>query len=885
MDITTVFGTVIPGSSPGGWTINKKTQLMCFFVSCYVDDIIEIYIMNEMEKIFEELDVDFSVGVLEGDIKRRCLSFGKNKIEPKKKDYFLLYFLNQLKNPLNVILIFAGILTFSLGEHLDTYVIFSAVLVNIFITIFQESRTNKTFQELNKLKEFDVLVKRDSQKTVVQSEELVVGDIVFLNSGDKVPADMRIFEYSSLFIDESSFTGENLSVEKKDGDLVFSGSIVKKGYAIGIVVAVGENSEFGQILMELDGIKKKPSAIAEKMKKISIFIGLIAVFATFIIIAGGVYSGLPIYSLIVLGVSVAVSAIPEGLGASVSAALSVGMHRLLKKGILVKDLVSTETMASVDTILTDKTGTLTEGNMTLKEVFLNQNLKISRKEFLKYAYLASDAVFDFKNKQFVGDEMDIAIANEVEYGYLNLKCSEIEEGYEVLKILPFSSENMFFAKLVKNRASEKMYIFIKGAPELILEKSDSLSVQENEDFQKILKDNQGANSRFLGFAYVEIKNSDFDLDSCDLSADNLRFIGFISFLDPLKKSVEDVLRTVKEMDLDLIMVTGDSKEVAIAVAQESGLVEQGNDACLEGDDIERMTKEELYSVTRDIKVFARVSPKAKLKLAETFVHHGHRIAMTGDGVNDVLALSQADIGITFANASEAAREAASLILKKNDFTLILLAIDEARNVIKNIRKTVVYLLSSSFSELIVIFGALILGGPMPFLAIHILWANIVEEGLINFAFVFGKNKRDSSSKKFNSKILTKKIKKTMFLLGVFDGVFLLTLYLILWKSGLSEIKIQSLMFLALSLDFIFIAYAITDLNKSILKAKIFANKYLNFSVLAGLALICVAIFVEPVSNLLHLEPFSFIEIVYLMGFALADLVVIEMLKYFIFRKK
>ncbi len=843
--------------------------------------------MENLEDIFIDLEIDINVGVTGDFINLRREKFGVNEIEPKKQPGFLKLFLNQIKNPLNAILILAGVLTYFLGEHLDMFVIFAAVLVNICITIFQESRTNKTFQKLSKSKVFDVLVRRDSKKEVVQARELVVGDIVFLNPGDKIPADIRVVEQNELAIDEASFTGEAENVEKKDGELAFSGTIIKRGSAIGIVTAVGEQSEFGQILSELNSIEKKPSAIAEKMKRVTILIGAVAGLAIVLVIVGGVYSGLSIYTLIVLGISVAVSAIPEGLGASVSAALTVGMRRLLKKGILVKDLVSAETMASIDTILTDKTGTLTKGEMSMKDLFLNESIGLSEENFLLYTFLSSDASYDYKHEQFVGDEMDIAIANRLEQSGLfdneNL-YEEFREQYEVLKMLPFSSEKKFFAKFIQRREDKKMFVFAKGAPEIILEHATNLSEEEKEHYRDLLHREQGSESRFLGFGFKEVADVS-DISIFDLNLEDLQFSGFASFLDPLKDSVGEVLDTVKKMDLNLIMVTGDSKEVAMAVAEKSGLVVDGNITCLEGKDIQNLSKDELYEKMKEVKIFARVSPKDKLKLAQTFIERGHRIAMTGDGVNDVLAISQADIGITFANASEAARESASLVLEKNDFSLILTAVDEARNIIKNIRKTVIYLLSSSFSEVLVIFGALIVGGPMPFLAVHILWANIVEEGLINFAFVFGKNKKDETQGKIDSKILTKKIKEMMALLGIFDGVFLFIFYLIIWNLGYTEIKIQSLMFLALSLNFLFIAYALTDLEKPIFKTNIFANRYLNMSIFVGLTLIGVAVFWEPVRSLLHLEPFTAIEIIYLVLFAILDLIVVEILKYFLFEKR
>ena len=832
-----------------------------------------------MKKIefLKENHVSFDTGVLSVDVQKIRSQFGSNKIESKKENNFLDYFIEQLKNPLNLILILAGFFTLFLGEHLDTYVIFAAVLINMFISIFQESKTNKTFKKLNQSKKFDVLVRRDSQKTVIQADELVVGDIVFLQAGDKVPADMKIIEENIISIDESSFTGESRDIHKEPSEILFSGTLIKRGSAVGVVTAVGINSEFGKILVELEKIQKKPSSIEEKMKKLTLFIGGIALIATAFVVIGGVYSGLPLHALVTLGVSIAISAIPEGLAASVSASLSVAMYRLMKKGILVKDLVSTETMASIDTILTDKTGTLTEGNMSLRKIFLNKDLKINEDTFLEYAYLASDVSYDFKNKQFVGDEMDIAIVHKLEKN--GGKHMDIESKYKTLKILPFSSEERFFAKLVQEKRTKKMFVFIKGAGEKILEKSINLSDDSRKEYRDFLHKEQNSENRFLAFAYKNV-DSNIDIDTYKLTLDDIEFSGFGSFLDPLKDSVHETLSVVKDMDLNLIMITGDSKEVAIEVAKKSGLVISENSLCLEGSDIDRLSKDELYKICKDVKVFARVSPKSKLKLAETFIENGHRIAMTGDGVNDVLALSMADIGITFANASEAAREAASLVLVKNDFSLILTAIDEARNVIKNLRKTVVYLLSSSFSEIIVILFAMLLGGPMPFLAVHILWANIVEEGLINFAFIFGENKKSTKSGKVDSNILTKKVKKLTFLLGIFDGLLLLGLYLFLWKSGFETAKIQSLMFLALSLNFAFVAYALTDLENSILKTKIFANKYLNLSVLAGLSLLSLAIFWSPLRSILKLEIFSLVEVMYLVLFSFVYLIVVELLKYF-----
>ena len=847
-------------------------------------------------------------GLSSKEIEERRKELGANIFEEEKKETVFMQFIKEIKNPLNVILLIAAVGSFFLTEsgssYMDTIVIVFAVLLNIFISIFQSRKTNDTFNKLKNLKKYTILVKRDGKKQIIPVEELVVGDIVMLESGDRVPADMVLFWSRKLKVDESSFTGESAVVLKnslkknkkktkkiEDENKIFLGTIISSGEGEAIVTAVGEDTEFGRILLTLQDIEKRKSPMEKKMQKITFLVSIIAIIGAFIVVIAGLISGKTASEIILLGVAVAVAAVPEGIGASISAALSVGSYRILKKGGLVKDLVSAETLASVDTVLTDKTGTLTRGSMTFGKIYSN---RLTKKDVKIFATLATSVFWDYRNKKFAGDEMDVAIAESLKKD--NLDFNQIQATSKVIDTLPFSSKNKFFASLRESSdgLNTQRIIYVKGAPEKIIESCDKIQtrmgVQDFEVLTKyrffdIFKKEQSSDSRFLAFAYKKTNMNSLPEEPQNILND-LIFVSLISFSDPIKKNAKRVIDEIKQMGTDVIMVTGDSKEIAYDIAIKTGIItkDYNNVTVIDGDKMKKMTEKELYLATKKTKVFARVSPSEKLKLANAMISGGRTIAMTGDGVNDVLALSKADIGISFKGASEAAQETASLVLMKNDFKIITEAIKEGRNIIENIKKTVIYLLSSSFTEIIVISGALIIGGPLPFLTVHILWANIIEEGLMNFAFVFGKNDYISNNEKFNSKILTKEIKEMIFTFGIYDAITTLGLYYFLTTLSLTDSKLQSLMFLGLALDFFFIAYALHNLRKPIWKSDLFSNRYLNIATLIGLTILGISIFTEWGRGILHLEKFSFLEIFLLMLFALMDLVLIEFLKKRIFEK-
>ncbi len=847
-------------------------------------------------------------GLWDNEVIDRRKKFGSNFIEKDEEKNIIEYFIEEVKKPLNLILLIAAFGSFFLalkdGEgYIDFYVIIFAILINIFISIFQARKTNDTFEKLNESKILEVLVTRNGEKEIILSRDLVVGDIVLLHSGDKVPADLVLFSSNNLKVDESSFTGESMSVAKNHenkkintedaNNVLYSGTIIMSGQAEAIVTAVGINTEFGKILKTLQEVEKRESPMELKMKKITFLISAIAVIATVVIVFAGLISGKTVTEIILLGIAVAVSAIPEGIGASISAALSVGAYRILKKGGLVKDLVSAETLASVNTVLTDKTGTLTSGIMTYDGSFSEG---LSEKDIKIFATLASSVFWDNKNKRFSGDEMDVAIAKSLKKD--NIDFNAIQSENIVLDELPFNSKNKFYISLREDfdGISKNKTIYIKGAPEKILEKCNKIqtksgvidfNIMTKYKFFEFFKRKQSVNSRFLALAYRKT-HLDFISKDTENVLDDLVFVSLIYFNDPLKKNIKDTISEIKSMGTDVIMVTGDSKEIAYEISEKTGLINKEEYASLkekviEGTQMKKMSEDEIYEASKKTKIFARVDPEDKLKLANAMIKGGRTIAMTGDGVNDVLALSKADIGISFKNASAAAQETASLVLINNDFKIITEAVKEGRNIIENIRKTVIYLLSSSFTEIIVIAGALIIGGPLPFLTGQILWANIIEEGLMNFSFIFGKNEEaEKSNGKFNSKILTKEVKTIIFTLGIFDATTTLILYYYLNTLGLEDIKLQSLMFLALVMDFLFVTIALQNLRKPVWRINIFSNLYLVIALFIGVISLSLAIFTEKGREILHLEKFSQTELLYLLGFAVFDLILLEFLKYIIF---
>ncbi len=881
--------------------------------------------VKEVEK---KLNTDIKNGLTLTKVTTRQKKYGKNAFKGEKKETSLDRILKQIKSPLVFILIIAGVGTLLLGEYLDMTVIFIAVLINITIGVFQEKRASSAFEKLVKSQEKYATVLREGKKIVIKSEELVPGDIVVIEAGMYVPADIRIVEHNNLSINEAALTGEWINVIKDSRaikkethitgqlNIVWMGTLVSAGTALGIVVEVGEKTQIGSVAKSLAYAEETQTPLQKSIKKLAKFLASFTLIAVVAILIIGILHGESISEMLLVSIALAVAVMPEGLPAAVTVVLALGMESILKRGGLVRNLLAAETLGSTTTILTDKTGTLTMAEMRVASIITLNSLKdtankkqhtlLTEKDegsILNMAILTSDAFVEGKEKalaEWVVRGRPVERAVVLAGLDLGINQEDLLADQPQIDFLPFESKRRFVASLHKTNKININNLYITGAPELLLENASFIysngkkikltkNVREQLKSKQIEKSSEGM--RLIGVAYKSIDWKTFpkkETEKDSLILEDIVFAGFIVLHDPIRSDVAESIKIAKEAGARVIMLTGDNPATASKIAEEAGIKRDGT-SVLTGIEIEKYNDNELLKVLEKTDVFARVLPSQKLRIARLLKANGHVVAMTGDGINDAPALRSADIGIALGSGTEVAKEASDVILINNSFSIIVAAIEEGRRILSNLKKIVVYLLSTGFSEIFIVGGALIAGAALPLLPAQILWVNILQEGFMNFAFAFepkeeGIMKRNPRSLAMKN-ILTPNLKKLITLIALVTGIFLMMLYFFLLSLDISIEKIRTLMFIALSVSSLFFAFSIKNLHKPIWKINILSNKYLLVSLSLSTLMLFAALLLPPLQKLLSLTPPSIFEFGLILVLGIFNLAVIEFVKYFVFERK
>lgn len=877
-------------------------------------------------RIVSQFDTNLETGLSLHRIEELRSKYGANIFETEKEEGIFKKILKQFKSPLVYILLIAGIVTLFLQEFIDTFVIFIVLFINVVVGTFQEERASRAFEKLNRSQEQFAIVIRDGKKAMIPSEELVPGDIITIESGYHVPADMRIFEEKGLMINEAALTGEWVAVTKdieprkesapiaEQFNMAWMGTLVAAGYGKGVVVATGNNTEVGKIAKHLGRVEESPTPLQQSIKRLTRSLLYIIGISLVSIILLGMYRGESLGILLLTAIAVAVAAMPSGLPAAVTVVLALGMESILKRGGLVRNLLAAETLGATTVILTDKTGTLTQGKMKLSELHSLASLKtharvkqeksIDNKELLKAAVLASEAfieeAYDAPKKLTVhGRPIERAIILEgLEQG---LSQEDLKENNERLDFLHFESSRRFGISLNRRNRSVKQRLYISGAPEVLLEHSTHvylsgkkilLDKEKREIFDIAQQHRSRDGMRLIGIAYRDVDwkklPDECELEKCVSVAKDLTFMGLLVFDDPIRSDVPEAIAIVKRAGARVIMLTGDNPDTAQKIARDVGIATE-YDTVLLGDEIRHYDDDELFKAIKTTPVFARVLPEQKLRIARLLKSKNEIVAMTGDGINDAPALRSANIGIAVGSGTEVAKEASDIILINDSFSIIVAAIEEGRKIIDNLKKITAYLLSTSFSEVFVIGVALIVGAPLPLLPSQILWANIIEEGLMSFAFAFEKPekgimKRDPHSSRARN-ILTKELNLLIIIIASITGAFLIGLYFILLRLNLPIEEVRTFMFAALSLDSIFFAFSLKSLQRPVWKINLFDNWYLVAALTLSVLLLVGALTLPPLQLLLSLTSLSGFEMLALLGIGLFNLITIEITKYFIFERR
>jgi Ca2+-transporting ATPase len=879
--------------------------------------------------IKKALSTDFDKGLDNEKVEKLQKRYGKNVFETQEKITILDKIVKQFKSPLVIILLGAGLVTLFLREFLDSIVIFAALFINIIIGVFQEERASKAFEKLNKSQVRHATVIRGGKKIIILSEDLVPGDIVVLEGGAQVPADIRILESNNLSTNEASLTGEWAPMSKSAAilehktslaerkNMAWMGTLISSGSGKGVVVEIGKDTEVGRIAKQLGSIKDHTTPLQKNIHKIARFLVYVIIASIVLIFGLGIFRGEPLGEMFLMAIAIAVSAMPEGLPAAVTVVLALGMESILKRGGLVRNLLAAETLGATTVIMTDKTGTLTEAKMKLASLYTLESLSDGSKEtteddktLLTMAVLASDAFVEEGEdapKKLTVHGRPIEKAIVVAGLEMGISQDELVKENERIDFLKFESKNRFGASLNKHKEYKKNRIYFSGEPESLLDHSthvlkngkvEELSAQDYASFKQIQKKKSAQGMRFIGISYKDVKwekimdgtmKGKGDEKTAGKSlAEKTIFAGFMAFEDPIRKDVKEAIAKVKGAGARVLMVTGDNPETAKNIAMRVGIAKPDDQALL-GSDIDLQDDEELLGTLQKVKVFARVLPDQKLRIARLLRGSGEVVAMTGDGVNDAPALRSANIGIAVGSGTEVAQEAADIILLNNSFSIIVSAIEEGRKIIDNLKKILAYLLSTSFIEVFLIAGALLFGAPIPLLPVQILWANIIEEGPMSFAFAFEKKdknlmKRDPRSSTSRN-ILTPRIKKFILTIGIVTGVALTILYFILLKMGMHIDTVRTIMFVAISIDSMFFTFSLKSFDTPLWKINIFSNKFLIVAFFFSLLLLVTAISLAPLRTLLSLTTLTTAQFIFLGAMGIFNLITIELAKYFLFFKK
>jgi Ca2+-transporting ATPase len=882
----------------------------------------------DVKKVIKELETSLK-GLSEQEVKKRQKQFGLNKLPEKEEHSKIKLFLSQFLSPLVYILVIAGIVTLFLKEYTDAIIIFGAVILNTTIGFFQENKASEALAKLRKILKIKAFVFRNGNEKQVLQEELVPGDIIILNPGNKVPADGRLIACKNLKINEIALTGEWLPAEKDpkvlpedtplaDRDnMVFMGTVVEAGQGKAVVTETGIRTEIGKVAQLVSETEEEMTPYQKKLADFSKVVGVFISLISIGIFIEGILTGGDFVEMFTTSVAVAVAAIPEGLPISMTVILALGMQRILNQKGLVRKLVSTETLGSTSVICTDKTATLTEGKMQVAGIYtgvhelLSDGKKFSEKIdkdgneshvlALKIATLCSRAFIEnpddpLKDWIVRGPPTDKALLLAGIQAGLSKK--ELQKNQSKKGELPFNPVYKDSASLHSFSKSHDI-IYVLGAPEVLLNMSSHIELngkqkkmrkkdlnELNKKFEHLTKNGL----RVLATGYKKIKKikGKATEKSIKNNLHDIVFVGFISLHDPLRPEVKVAINTCREAGIRPIIITGDHKLTAKAVAKALGLSVSDKNI-IEGKDLDKLSEEEFEKRLEYIEIYARVEPRQKLRIVKTWQRRGEIVAMTGDGINDASALKQADIGVALGSGTDVAKEVSDLILLTDNFSVIVAAVEEGRAIIDNIRKVITYLLYSSFTEVILVGASLIFGWPLPVTAAQILWVNLIEDSFPAIALSFEDKEKGLMKQKPHDQeipLLTKEMKTLIFIIGILTNFMLLGLFYWLWNNGHSIEYVRTMVFVALSFDTLFYVFSCKSLRQNLWRMDLFSNKILILAWVVGVIALISAIYVPFFQVLLKTVPLSLQDWLLLLGLGFVGIVMIEATKwYFISRNE
>ena len=890
---------------------------------------------QRLDEVLANYSVNPSNGLTDLEVATQFEKYGYNRLEEEKGESFLRKLIRQFQDFLVIILIVASIFSAVTGDYFEALLIIAIVVLNALLGVYQEGRAEKAVEALQKMASPTARLLRNGKQVQVPSEEVVPGDIVLLEAGDIVPADVRLIESSNLAAEEAALTGESVPVEKHAVDLgqedlplgdrqnmLYSSTAVTSGRGTAVVVGTGDVTEMGKIAGQLHSIEDEQTPLQKSIDQLGKMLGLVLLGVVIMTFLVGLLRGGDVRDLLMTSISLAVAAVPEGLPAIVTIVLSLGMGRMAQQNSIVKRLLAVETLGSVDIICSDKTGTLTQNEMTVTRVYVGGETyevsgvgyapegtitssegKVSEgaipdnlSRLLTIASLCNEAELQENEGAWgiLGDPTEaslLALARKA--GFVR---SDLQNKYPRIGDLPFDSSRKMMS-VFHTDFSDGTLSLTKGAPDIILKRSsreltpDGVVELTDARRQEILDvNNTYAQSalRVLSFAYSEHPDGDFET-----AEENLIFVGLVGMIDPARPEVRDAMALCHQAGIRAVMITGDYRETALAIARDLNMMKEG-DLVFSGTELDGMSDEDLRAVVDQVAVFARVSPEHKLRIVNALRANGHITSMTGDGVNDAPALKQADIGVAMGiTGTEVSKGAADMILTDDNFATIVTAVQEGRIIYANIRKFVNFLLSCNIGEVLVIFLSILILGPqmIPLVPIQLLWLNLVTDSFP--ALALGQEKGESDimlqpPRRSDSRILNKDMIWSIATqaIAIFASVYIAFNFGLArygTEAGLPHDGARTYAFVTLILAELLRAYSSRSEHESVFKIGLFSNKTMLKATAISFVLLILVIYIPFLDPVFHTIPLGILEWLLLIGLALIPFIVGELFKKIYYR--
>lgn len=854
----------------------------------------KLNVYNEtIDELYKRLETT-ERGLTDEEAQKRLLRDGENKLTEKKRKSNIALFFGQFNDFMIILLIFASIFSAVISyirneSYVDSIIIIVIVVINAILSFIQEKKADVAIQELNKMFVTNNYVIRNGVKKSIDVRNVVVGDILELEAGDYVSADARIITSEGLEINESTLTGESKSIKKDNANIntekelyerknmVFAGCNVTNGHAFVVVSSTGMNTELGKIATSLIDKKSDITPLQKKVNQISKILTYIILAIIVIMMAVGLLMKNDFFDILMLSISLAVAAIPEGMSSIITIILSLGMTAMAKRNVIIRKMASVETLGSTDIICSDKTGTITQNKMLVKSIYVNEQLYTDEDNIPNAELLMRCA----KNCQNVVKNNDIYMGDETEvsiYKYLEKITNNQVYADQRIKEYPFDSDRKMMSTI--NQIDNKSYSFTKGSLDSIINncthyilngKMYMMSPEYRQKIFEIEKEQSAKSLRLLAFAYK--------FENVEYPEEDMIFLGLIGMMDPPRESVPNAIATCHKAGLKPIMITGDSINTAIAIAKSVNIIDT-DDKAIEGKIVDKMTDDELVEAVKYYQVYARISPNTKLRIVEALQSQGYVVAMTGDGVNDAPAIQKADIGIGMGiTGTEVVKKVADCILVDDSFSTIVDGVEEGRRITANIKKVILYLLAGNIVEVILVFVSMLLNMEM-FTTLQLLWINLVTDSIPAIMLAFEKSDSDvmenSPSNRSNSSFFTPFLTSKIVISAIFKSIIMIVLFIYYAKTQDANIA-GSLMFIYLVANELLYSLSCRNLKKSVLNKNLFDNKRLSLGV-GILMIVQVIVLTTGLSKFFIVDGIGIINVLIVLGICLITFVIGELIK-------